>query len=110
MRRNEEAKMKSIVRSPQAGDNVLVLAKMNSGRLTEFSGCIEDISADYAYFALDSIHLSEDSEDESSEFPLERKMWPTNATSLLRVGVLLEELKPFDGSFDEKAPCWEVKI
>ena len=102
--------MESTVRSPQAGDNVLVLAKMNSGRLTEFSGCIEEVSADYAYFALDSIHLSEDSEDESSEFPLERKMWPTDATSLLRVGVLLEELKPFDGSFDEKAPCWEVRI
>jgi hypothetical protein len=49
--------MESTVRSPQAGDNVLVLAKMNSGRLTEFSGCIEEVSADYAYFALDSIHL-----------------------------------------------------
>jgi len=102
--------MESIVRSPQAGDNVLVLAKMNSGRLTEFSGCIEEVSADYAYFALDSIHLIEDGEDESSELPLERKMWPNNASKLLKVGVLLEELKPFDGTFDEKAPCWEVKI
>jgi hypothetical protein len=108
MRRNEEAKMESTVRSPQAGDNVLVLAKMNSGRLTEFSGSIEEVSADYAYFALDGIHL--DSEDETSEFPLERRMWPTDATSLLRVGVLLEELRPFDGSLDENAPCWEVRI
>src|SRR5260221_474059 len=50
--------MESTVRSPQAGDNVLVLAKMNSGRLTEFSGCIEEVSADYAYFALDSAKVT----------------------------------------------------
>jgi len=102
--------MESIVRSPQAGDNVLVLAKMNSGRLTEFSGCIEEVSADYAYFALDSIHLIEDGENETSDFPFERKMWPNDATSLLRVGVLLEELKPFDGSFDEKARVMKSKL
>jgi hypothetical protein len=102
--------MESIVRSPQAGDNVIVLAKMNSGRLTEFGGYVEEVSAGYAFFALDSIHLIEDNEDENSDFPLERKIWPGDATSLLRVGVLLKELKPFDGSFDEKAPCWEVRI
>ena len=83
---------------------------MNSGRLTELSGHIEEVSANYAYFALDSIHLIEDSEDETSDFPFERKMWPNDASRLLRVGVLLEELRPFDGSFDENAPCWEVKI
>jgi len=29
--------------------------------------------------------------------PLEKKMWPKNATKLLRLGVPLDDIKPFDG-------------
>ena len=39
---------------------------------------------------------------------LERHVFP--GTKLLRVGVLLEELKPFDGSFDEKARVMKSKL
>jgi hypothetical protein len=49
--------MESTVRSPQTGDMVIVLAKMRSGRVTHLSGAIEDVSAEYAYFALDCIDL-----------------------------------------------------
>lgn len=102
--------MESPVRSPQAGDMVLVLAKMKSGRFTELSGFIEDISAGYAHFGLDSIHLCENLADDDGT-PLEKKMWPKDATKLSRVGVPLDELKPFDGTpVDEDAPCWEVRM
>jgi hypothetical protein len=107
--------MESKVRAPQAADTVIVLAKMKSGRFTEFSGYIEEVSADHAYFALDSIHLIDDIQlidgSEDDERPIESKIWPKTATNLLRVGVPLDELKPFDGAkFDESDPCWEVTI
>ena len=102
--------MKSTVRSPQTGDMVIVLAKMKSDRFTELSGCIEDISAGYVYFGLDSIHLCENLADDDGT-PLEKRMWPKDATKLLRVGVPLDELKPFDGTpVDEDEPCWEVRM
>jgi hypothetical protein len=102
--------MESTVRSPQTGDMVLVLAKMKSGRFTELGGFIEEVSADYAYFGLDGIHFVENLEDDG-QYPLETKIWPKDATKLLRVGVPLDELKPFDGTpIDETASCWEVKI
>jgi len=103
-------KMESIVRSPQAGDMVIVLAKMKSGKFTELSGLIEAVSADYAYFGLDSINLCENLADDDGT-PLEKKMWPKNATKLLRVGVPLDDIKPFDGSpVDKDDPCWEVRV
>jgi hypothetical protein len=102
--------MESTVRSPQAGDMVIVLAKMKSGRFTELSGLIEDISADYVYFGLDSINLCENLADDDGT-PLERKLWPKDATKLLRLGVPLDEMKPFDGDpVDKDDPCWEVRI
>ena len=101
--------MESMIRAPQTGDMLLVLAKMKSGRFTEFSGYIEEVSADHAFFALDSIHLIDDLEED--ERPIETKIWPKTATKLLKVGVPIDELKPFDGgTLDEAAPCWEVKI
>lgn len=100
--------MESTMRAPQSGDMVLVLAKMKSGRLTEFSGYIEEVSADRAYFSLDSIHLIE---EDYEELPVESKTWPKTETKLLKVGVPVDELKPFDGGkLDEAAPCWEVTI
>jgi hypothetical protein len=62
---------------------------MRSGRVTHLSGAIEDVSAEYAYFALDCIDLV--SGKDSDFHPLERKMWPKDATKLLRVGVPLDE-------------------
>ena len=100
--------MESTMRAPQAGDMVLVLAKMKSGRLTEFSGYMEEVSADHPFFPLDSIHLIEEDYEEP---PVESKIWPKAATKLLRVGAPLDEIKPFDGgNVDQNAPCWEVKI
>jgi len=58
------------MRAPQSGDMALALAKMKSGRLTEFSGYIEEVSADHAFFALDSIHLIEKDYEEP---PIESK-------------------------------------
>jgi hypothetical protein len=102
--------MESTVRSPQAGDMVIVLAKMKSGRFTELSGCIEQVSTDYVYFGLDSINLCETLADDDGT-PVERKIWPKDATKLPRVGVPLDGLKPFDGvSIDEDSPCWEVRV
>jgi hypothetical protein len=78
--------------------------------LTELGGCIEDISAGYAYFGLDSIHLCENLADDDGT-PLEKKMWPKNATKLLRLGVPLDDIKPFDGGpVDKDDPCWEVRV
>ncbi len=89
---------------------VIVLAKMKSGRFTELSGCIEQVSEDYAYFGLDSIYLVKNLADDDGS-PLEGKMWPKDATKLLRLGVPLDELKPFDGSpVDKDDPCWEVRV
>ena len=100
--------MESIMRAPKSGDMVLVLAKMKSGRLTEFSGYIEEVSAGHAFFALDSIHLIEEDYEEP---PVESRIWPETETKLLKVGVPLDELKPFDGgNVDQNNPCWEVKI
>ena len=99
--------MESTVRAPQIGDDVIVLLKMEGGRFTELGGYIEEISAQHAYFALDSVHLITAKDFDS---PLESKKWPKTATKLLRVGVPLYELKPFDGTFDEDAPCWEVRM
>jgi hypothetical protein len=99
--------MESTTRAPQSGDMVLAFAKMKSGRLTEFSGYIEEVSAGHAFFALDSIHLIE----EDYEEPPESKNWPKAATRLLKVGVPLDEITPFDGGkLDQNDPCWEVKI
>ena len=96
------------MRAPQSGDMVLVLGKMKSGRLTEFSGYIEEVSADHAFFALDSIHLIEGDYEEP---PVEPKIWPKTATKLLNVGVPLDEITPFDGGkLDQNDPCWELKI
>ena len=96
------------MRAPQTGDMILVLAKMKSGRLTEFSGYIEEVYSRHAFFALDSIHLIEEDYEEP---PVESKIWPKTATKLLKVGVPLDEIKPFDGgNVDQNAPCWEVKI
>ena len=96
------------MRAPQSGDMVLALAKMKSGRLAEFSGYIEEVSADHAFFALDSIHLIEEDYEEP---PVESKNWPKAAMKLLKVGVPLDEITPFDGGkLDQNDPCWEVKI
>jgi hypothetical protein len=62
--------MESTVRSPQAGDGVIVLAKMRSGRIMELSGGIEEISSGYAYFAMDCLDLSTGRDGDS---PLEQK-------------------------------------
>jgi hypothetical protein len=100
--------MESTMRAPQSGDMVLVLAKMKSGTLTEFSGYIEEVCADHVFFALDSIHLIEDDYEEP---PVESKIWPKTATKLLKVGVPLDEIPPFDGGkLDQNDPCWELKI
>ena len=90
------------MRAPQSGDMVLVLAKMKSGGLMEFSGYIEEVSADHAFFALDSIHLIEEDYEEP---PVESKIWPKTATKLLKVGVPLDEITPFDGGkLDQNDP------
>jgi hypothetical protein len=47
--------MESTVRSPQIGDDVIVILKMGSGRITELGGFIQEISSGYAYFGLDSL-------------------------------------------------------
>jgi hypothetical protein len=100
--------MESTMRAPQAGDMVLVLAKMKSGRLTAFNGYIEDVSADHPLLALDSIHLIEEDYEEP---PVESKIWPKTATKLLKVEVPLDKITPFDGGkLDQNDPCWEVKI
>jgi hypothetical protein len=101
--------MESTVRSPQIGDDVIVIVMMWSGRITELGGFIQEISPGYAYFVLDSLDLGTGRDGDS---PLERKLFPKNAAKLLLVGVPLEDLKPFDGESidDEDASCWEVKI
>lgn len=69
---------------------------------------IEEISSGYAYFGMDILDLGTGKDGDS---PLERKVWPKNATKLLRVGVPIDDLKPFDGDpINEDAPCWEVRI
>jgi hypothetical protein len=100
--------MESTLRAPRTGDTVIVFAKMQSGRLTELSGHVEEVSADHAYFALDSIHLMLNDKDDG--YPLEAKKWPETAKNLLRVGVPLDEMKPFDGDLDEDAPCWLIRM
>ena len=101
--------MESTGRSPQAGDMVIILAKMKSGAVTELSGAVEEISAEYAYFALDCIDVTSGKDSDCT--PIERKIWPKGATKLFRVGVRVDELKPFDGSpISEDSPCWEVRV
>lgn len=41
--------MESPPRAPRAGDMVIVLARMDSGKVTEMSGSVEDVSMDYVY-------------------------------------------------------------
>ena len=101
--------MESTVRAPQTGDVVFVLAKMNSGKLTEISGSIEEISANHVYFAVDCIELIHSTADDDGTL-LERKIWPEDAANLLRVGVPLNKMKPFEGTWGKDAPCWEVRI
>jgi hypothetical protein len=100
--------METTLRSPRTGDTVIVLAKMQTGVLTELSGLIEDTSTDRAYFGLDSISLSEDNKDFYP--PLQQKNWPKNSTNLLRIGVPFDQMKPFDGKLDEDSPCWVVRV
>lgn len=99
--------MESTPRAPRAGDMVIVLAKMNSGKVTELSGYVEDVSMDYVYFALDTICLGPDPEVDDHP-PLEEKTWRT--IHLLRVGVPLDDLKPFGGMLDDNVPCWLVRV
>ena len=99
----------STPRSPRAGDVVIVLAKMNSGKVTEMSGYVEDVSMDYVYFTLDTICLGADPEEDDHP-PLEEKTWPKTARRLLRVGVPLDDLKAFGGMLDEPVPCWVVRV
>jgi hypothetical protein len=101
--------MESTVRAPQTGDVVFVFAKMNSGKLTELSGNIEEILTNYVYIAVDCIELIHSTADDD-EVPLEKKIWPEDATKHLRIGVPLNKMKPFEGTWDENAPCWEVRI
>jgi hypothetical protein len=101
--------MESTVRAPQTGDVVFVFAKMNSGKLTEISGNIEEISMNYVYFTVDCIELIHSTADDDGQ-PLEKRIWPDNAVKFLRVGVPLNKMKPFEGTWDENAPCWEVRI
>src|SRR5215472_5094590 len=75
--------------APCAGDMVIALAKMNSGKVTEMSGYVEDVSTDYVYFALDTICSGPDPEEDDRP-PLEEKTWPKTAIHLLRVGVPLD--------------------
>jgi hypothetical protein len=76
--------MESTVRAPQAGDTVFVFVKMKSGRLTELSGFIEEISAKYAYFAVDAIELLLADADDDGQ-ALEKKLWADSTPKLLRV-------------------------
>jgi hypothetical protein len=96
------------LRAPRTGDVVFVFAKMNSGRLTEISGSVDEMSADYVYIAVDCIELVH-SADEDGE-ALERKFWPETETKLLRVCIPLDKIKPFEGTLDKDAPCWVVRI
>jgi hypothetical protein len=100
--------MESTPRAPQIGDTVFILARMKSGRFTELSGVIEGVLTDYVYFGLESINLTPGNKDDV--LLLESKIWPKRAGKLLRVGVPLNDLKPFDGKLDKDAPCWEVRV
>jgi hypothetical protein len=101
--------MESTVRAPQAGDTVFVFVKMKSGKLTELSGFIEEIYAKYVYFAVNAIELLRADADDDGQ-ALERKLWAEAAPKLLRVGVPLDEMKPFDGALYEDTASWEVRI
>lgn len=101
--------MESTGRAPQNGDMVFVFAKMDSGRLTEISGNIEEISANYVYFTVDSLELISGGPDDDGR-AFERRFWPGTAPKLFRVGVPLHEMKPFEGTGEKDAPCWEVRI
>jgi hypothetical protein len=101
--------MESTVRAPQAGDTVFVFVKMKSGRLTELSGFIEEIASTYAYFAVDAIELLHADADDNGQ-ALEGKLWANASPKLLRVGVPLDEMKPFDGALYEDTASWEVRI
>lgn len=101
--------MESTVRAPQTGNMVFVFAKMNSGKLTEISGNIEEISTNHVYVAVDCIELIHGTVDDDG-LPLEKKIWAEDAAKFLRVGVPLNKMKPFEGTWVEDAPCWEVRI
>jgi hypothetical protein len=99
--------MESMVRAPRTGDVIFVFTKMGSGRLTEISGSIEEVSTDQVHFAVDCIELVH-SVDEDGE-ALERKLWQETETKFLRVCVPLDRVKPFEGTLDKDAPCWIVR-
>ena len=100
--------MKSIARAPLTGDMVFVFVRMKSGNVAELSGNIEEVSSDRAYFVPDAIELVRGVEDDGQ--PLEATILPDRAPNSVRVGVRLDKMKPFGGSLNEEAPCWEVKI
>jgi hypothetical protein len=100
--------MESTLRAPRAGDMVIVLAQMMSGNVTEMSGYVEEISMGFVYFALDAICLGRDPEADNDP-PFERTL-PTPAMQLLRVGVPLVDLKPFNRMYDEVEVCWLVRL
>ena len=106
--REERASMKSTLRAPRAGDMVIALAQMRSGNVTEMSGYVEEVSMGYVYFALDAICLGRDPE-EGDDPPFEKTL-PTPAMQLLRVGVPLVDLKPFNRMCDEVEVCWFVRL
>jgi len=101
--------MEATLRAPHTGDTVFVFTKMNSGKLTEISGFVEEISTNYVYFAVDCIELIH-SDDKDSGQSLERKFWPETEARLLRVGVPLDKMKPFEGTLDVDAPCWVIRM
>jgi hypothetical protein len=86
---------------------VFVFVKMKSGNVAELSGNIEAVSSNRAYFVPDAIQLVRGADDGQ---PLETKILPEGAPNSVRVGVRLDEMKPFGGSLNEEAPCWEVRI
>jgi hypothetical protein len=87
---------------------VIVLAQMMSGNVTEMSGYVEEISMGFVYFALDAICLGRDPEADNDP-PFERTL-PTPAMQLLRVGVPLVDLKPFNRMYAEVEVCWLVRL
>lgn len=96
------------MRKPQTGDSVIVDVRMDSGCTTELGGCIEELSAEFAYVALDSLDHIHDPGDDGQV--LDRRLWPTDAKKPLRIGVPIGELKPFKGKLDADDPCWVAKL
>ena len=100
--------MKSTMRVPLTGDMVFVFVKMKSGKVTELSGNIEEVSSEHAYFVPNAIELIRVADDDGQS--LETRTCPEGAINSVRIGVRLDKMKPFGGLLDEEAPCWEVRI